>query len=196
MAYLYFAKQVGIAAAFGIWAYIVAKGLFAGHSLRLRPVKEAALLVPTGLAVAIGLLFALGLAGFLTAPGILGCAAISTGLAYWRLRGGDWGFPRTRLRLISPASVGGILKLARRAILSRESLIRLTMMAIAGSVLLPVALQGLTPPLQSDEVRYHLPYALHFVEQGRIAPDLYLRFPFFTLNVNLLYAAAIILVTT
>ena len=193
MAYLYFAKQVGIAAAFGVWAYIVAKGLFAGSSLRLRPLEEVALLVPTGLAVAIGLLFALGLAGLLTTSGILGCATILLGLACWRLRGGlVLGLSRTWRTAVSPKGIGTTLRLAHSVILSRESLIRLTMMAVAGSVLLPVAMHGLTPPLQSDEVRYHLPYALHFVEQGRITPDLYLRFPFFTLNVNLLYAAAIV----
>ena len=193
MAYLYFAKQVGIALALGAWAYIVAKGLFTGSSLRLRPVEEAALLVPAGLAVAIGLLFALGLGGLLTAPGILGAAGIALALACWRLRSrlalGLAGVWRAASRL---AQAGPAIGTTRRALLNRETLIPLAMIAVAGSVLIPVALNGLTPPLQSDEVRYHLPYALHFVEQGRIAPDLHLRFPFFTLNVNLLYAAAIV----
>ncbi len=64
------------------------------------------------------------------------------------------------------------------------------MAAFVATVLVPMALAALTPPLQDDEVRYHLPYAMHFVEQERIVPNLFLRFPFFTLNVNLLYAAA------
>ena len=193
MAYLYLAKQIGIAVAFGVWAYIVAKGLFARSSLRLSPVEEVALLVPAGLAVAIGLLFVLGLAGVLTTPGILGGAALALALACWRLRGHlASGLSRTVHAAAGLSGIGATIGLARRAIVSREVLTRLAMIAIVGTVLAPVALNGLTPPLHSDEVRYHLPYALHFVEQGRIAPDLYLRFPFFTLNVNLLYAAAIV----
>ncbi len=176
MAYLYFAKQLGIAAAFGIWACIVAKGLFAKSSLRMSPIEEAALLTPVGLAVAIGLLFGLGLAGLLTAPAVLVVAGLALAIAGWRLR------DRSALGL------SGTL----RTITDRETRVRLIMFLIAGAVLLPVALNCLTPPYKSDEVRYHLPYALHFVEQGRIAPDLYLRYPFHTLNVNLLYAAALI----
>ena len=193
MAYLYLTKQIGIAVAFGVWAYIVAKGLLARSPLRLSPVEEVALLVPAGLAVAIGLLFVLGLAGGLTTPGILGGAALALALACWRLRGYlASGLSRTVHAAAGLSGIGATIGLARRAIVSREVLTRLAMIAIVGTVLAPVALNGLTPPLHSDEVRYHLPYALHFVEQGRIAPALYLRFPFFTLNVNLLYAAAIV----
>ena len=173
MAYLYLAKQIGIAGAFGIWAYIVAKGLFARSSLRLSLAEEVALLTPAGLGIAVVLLFGLGIAGGLTGPGILAGAGLTLALACWRLRG----------RIASGLS-GTI-----RAIACRETLV---MIAITSTVLVPVALNGLTPPHHSDEVRYHLPYALHFVEQGRIVPDLDLRFPFFTLNVNLLYAAAIV----
>ena len=173
MAYLYLAKQIGIAGAFGIWAYIVAKGLFARSSLRLSLAEEVALLTPAGLGVAIVLLFGLGIAGGLTGPGILAGAGLTLALACWRLRG----------RIASGLSE------TVRAIACRETLV---IIAIVGTVLVPVALNGLTPPHYSDEVRYHLPYALHFVEQGRIVPDLDLRFPFFTLNVNLLYAAAIV----
>ena len=176
MAYLYLAKQIGIAGALGIWAYIIARGLFARSSLRLSLTEEVALLVPVGLAVAILLLFALGIAGSLTAPGILTAAALALALACWRQRG----------------HIASGLSGTVRAFVSRETPARFVMIGIVGTVLVPVALNGLTPPLHSDEVRYHLPYALHFVEQGRIVPDLYLRFPFFTLNVNLLYAAAII----
>ena len=176
MAYLYLAKQVGIAVAFGIWAYIVAKGLFARSSLRLNPVEEVALLVPAGLAVAIGLLFVLGLAGVLTAPGVLAVAGLALAIAGWRLRDRH------------ASGLSGTL----RAIARRETPARLVMILIAGTVLIPVALNALTPPYMSDEVRYHLPYALNFVEQGRIVPDLYLRYPFHTLNLNLLYAAALI----
>ena len=178
MAYLYLAKQIGIAVAFAAWAYIVAKGLFAGSSLRLSPVAEVALLVPVGLAVAIGLLFGLGIVGAFTGPWILAGAVLLPAFACWRLRD----------RFASGLSgLSGTL----RAIACRETPARLAMALIAGVVLVPVALDALTPPYMSDEVRYHLPYALHFLEQGRIVPDLYLRYPFHTLNVNLLYGAAL-----
>ena len=176
MAYLYLAKQVGIAGALALWAYIVAKGLFARSSLRLSFVQEVALLVPAGLGLAILLLFGLGIAGALTGPGILAGGGVVLALALWRLRG----------RMV-PGMHGTV-----RALMSTVTPARVAMLAVAGTVLVPVALNALTPPLMSDEVRYHLPYALHFVEQGRIAPDLYLRFPFFALNVNLLYAAALV----
>ena len=193
MAYLYLAKQIGIAVAFGVWAYIVAKGLFARSPLRLSPIEEVALLVPAGLAVAILLLFGLGLAGALTTLRILSGAGLALALACWRLRAHiASGLSRTVHAAAGLSGIGATIERARPAIVSREALTRLAMIAIVGTVLAPVALNGLTPPLHSDEVRYHLPYALHFVEQGRIAPDLYLRFPFFTLNVNLLYAAAIV----
>ena len=176
MAYLYLAKQIGIAGVFALWAYVVAKGFFGRSALRLSFVQEVALLVPAGLCVAVLLLFGLGIAGALTGPGILVGAGLALALAGWRLRGCVW-----------PPAFG-----TARAITSHVTPARLAMIAIACTVLVPVALRALTPPIVSDEVRYHLPYALHFVEQGRIVPDLYLRFPFFTLNVNLLYAAALI----
>ena len=176
MAYLYLAKQVGLAAAFAVWAYVVAKGLFANSPLRLSRTEEVALLVPVGLGVAILLLFGLGLAGTLTGTGILTGAGLMLAFSCCRLRG----------RIAS-----GVYA-AARAIASRRATAGIVMIAVAGTVLVPVALNALTPPYMSDEVRYHLPYALHFVEQGRIVPDLYLRYPFHTLNVNLLYAAALI----
>ena len=193
MAYLYLVKQIGLAGAFGAWAYIIAKGLFARSSLRLSLIEEVALLVPAGLAVASLLLFGLGLAGALTALGILSGAGLALALACWRLRGQiASGLSRTVQAATGLSGISAAIELARPAIASRESLTRLAMIAIVGTVLVPVALNGLTPPLHSDEVRYHLPYALHFVEQGRIVPNLDLRFPFFTLNVNLLYVAAIV----
>ena len=176
MAYLYLAKQLGIAVVFAVWAYIVARGLFARASLRLSPLEEVALLVPAGLAVGIALLFVLGLAGALTAPGILAGGGLALVLAGWRLRG--------RLAWKQPE--------AMRAKADRETLARLVMVLILGTVLVPVALDALTPPFLSDEVRYHLPYALHFAEQGRIVPDMDLRYPFHALNLNLLYTAALI----
>ena len=181
VAYLYLTKQIGIAVAFSVWAYIVAKGVFARSSLRLSFVEEMALLVPAGLAVAIGLLFVLGLAGVLTAPGILAVGGLALVFAGWRLR---------EHLASGPISIG--LSRPVHAMARRETLARLVMVLIAGAVLIPVALNALSPPWRSDEVRYHLPYALHFVEQGRIVPDLYLRYPFHTLNVNLLYTVALI----
>ena len=114
MAYLYLTEQIGIAAAFGVWAYVVGKGLFAGSSLRLSPVEEVALLVPAGLAVAIGLLFGLGIVGVLTGPWILASAGLLLAFACWRLRD----------HIV--AGLSGTV----RAIARREILVRLLMIAI------------------------------------------------------------------
>ncbi len=143
---------------------------------RLTLVEAISICVPTGLAIGILLLFALGLIGMFTLPAVVVTAGTVLGIAGWRLRG--------QMARLHPSS--------ETAFISRRSAARLAMGLIACGLLAPVALNALTPPLASDEVRYHLPYALQFVEQGRIAPDLHLRYPFFTLNVNLLYAAGLL----
>ena len=155
MAYLYLAKQIGIAGAFALWAYLVAKGLFARTPLRLSFVQEVALLVPVGLGVAVLLLFGLGIAGHLTAPGIVASAGLGLALSCWRLRG-----------RIAPAGAFGTI----RAIASAATPACLAMIAIACTILVPVALRALTPPIASDEVRYHLPYALRHATVFRIGP--------------------------
>ena len=168
---LYVSKQVLLTLGTGVFAFIVGKGLFRGQ-LKLTALEQAALLTPAGLGVLILLLFALGTLGLLSPTPVLGAASLLLLWSLWRLRPRLllWGLQALRLRP-SP----------KELLLVVATLILLT----------PIALAPLAPPHSTDEVRYHLPYAMHFVEQGTIVPDLHLRYPFFTLNVNLLYSFAL-----
>ena len=173
MEFLYIGKQMLLMLGTGFSAFVIAKGLFRS-SLRLTPLEEAALLTPAGLGILILLLFALGTLGFLSLGPVLGCVGLLLLLSAWRLK------PRLR--------PGGL-----RALRLRVTPLQILLLIATLIILTPIALVPLTPPHQSDEIRYHLPYALHFVEQGAIVPDLHLRYPFFTLNVNLLYSFALLI---
>lgn len=56
---------------------------------------------------------------------------------------------------------------------------------------LPLALRPLQPPMQWDEVMYHLPYAQFWADQGRLSVDPWVRYPLSAYNLNLLYSAAL-----
>ena len=169
--FLYVSKQLLLMLGTGLSAFIIGKGLFRGP-LRLTALEEAALLTPVGLGVLILLLFALGVLGFLSLTSVLGGIGLLLLWSLWRLKVWAW--------------LGGL-----RTLRLRINLGKVLFLAAVLALLTPIALAPLTPPHYSDEVRYHLPYALHFVEQGAIAPDLHLRYPFFTLNINLLYSFAL-----
>ena len=173
MEFLYIGKQMLLMLGTGFSAFVIAKGLFRS-SLQLTALEEAALLTPAGLGILILLLFALGTLGFLSLAPVLGCVGLLLLLSAWRLR--PW------LRL------GGL-----RTLRLRVAPLKILLLVATLIILTPIALVPLTPPHQSDEIRYHLPYALHFVEQGAIVPDLHLRYPFFTLNINLLYSFALLI---
>ena len=173
MEFLYFGKQLLLTFGAAAAAFVIAKGLFRG-SLKLTALEEVALLTPVGLGVLILLLFALGILGLLSAAPVLAGAGLLLLLSAWRLKPRAWlaGLQGFRLR-VSPR--------------------KLLLLAAVLALLAPIALAPLTPPKYSDEIRYHLPYALHFVEQGAIVPDLHLCYPFFTLNINLLYSFALLI---
>ena len=173
MEFLYFGKQLLLTLGTAVAAFIIAKGLFRG-SLKLTALEEVALLTPVGLGVLILLLFTLGILGLLSPTSALACVALLLLSAAWRLKPRPWLAGRRALRLrVNPR--------------------KLMLLAAAAALLAPIALAPLAPPHSSDEVRYHLPYALHFVEQAAIIPDLHLRYPFFTLNINLLYSFALMI---
>ena len=173
MEFLYVGKQMLLMLGTGFLAFVIAKGLFRS-SLQLAALEEAALLTPAGLGILILLLFALGLLGFLSLAPVLGCVGLLLLLSAWRLK------PRLRL--------GGLRTLRLCA-----TPLKVLLLIAALVLLAPIALVPLTPPCHSDEIGCHLPCALHFVEQGAIVPDLHLRYPFFTLNVNLLYSFALLI---
>ena len=169
----YIAKQLSLTFAVGLCAFIIGKGAFR-KSLSLRPIEEIAILTAAGLGIIVLLLFALGTLRLFTPASVFCGIGVLMLLAIWRLKLElePFGFQTIRHR-IKPKGV----------VLLTATLILLT----------PVVLVPLTPPIHSDELRYHLPYALHFVEQRAITPDLYLRYPFFTLNINLLYSFALMI---
>ena len=173
MEFLYVGKQMLLMLGTGFSAFVIAKGLFRS-SLQLTALEEVALLTPAGLGILILLLFALGMMASLSLAPVLGCGGLLLLLSLWRLRSRLW--------------LGGL-----RILWLRTTPLKMLLLIAVLILLTPIVLAPLTPPHQSDEIRYHLPYALHFVEQGAIVPDLHLRYPFFTLNVNLLYSFALLI---
>ena len=173
MELLYVGKQILLTLGIGTFAFVIGKGLFRA-SLKLTALEEAALLTPVGLGVLILLLFAVGTLGLLSPEPVMGLVGLLLLLSLWRL--------------------GPKLREYGLQVLRHRPAPKQFLLAVAAFVLLmPIALTPLAPPHSSDEIRYHLPYALHFVEQAAIVPDLHLRYPFFTLNINLLYSFALMI---
>lgn len=170
---LYAGKQILLALGTGICAFTIGKGLFR-VPLKLTVLEEAALLTPMGLGILILLLFALGTLGLLSPTPVLGGAGLLLLVSLWRL---------------APRLLPWALYVLRYRPTPKQLLLVVTVLIL----LMPIALAPLAPPHSTDEVRYHLPYALHFVEQGAIVPDLHLRYPFFPLNINLLYSFALMI---
>ena len=170
---IYIGKQLLIMFSTGLAGFLIGKGLL-GNSLGLGALEEIALLTPVGLGVVILLLFALGTLGILSPVPVLACIGLLVMLSLGRFR------PALDLDV-------------REALGSGSTARRLLTLYATILLLIPVVLTPLTPPWDSDEIRYHLPYALHFVEQNAITPDLYLRYPFSPLNINLLYVLALMI---
>ena len=173
MAWLYVLQQIAITLSLAGFAYALGKAVFRAP-LRISTLEEVAILTPVGIAVMILAIFALGLLGRLDLQSLLIAFSFLLAFVAWRLRA---------LMSRRPWRSGPL----------RLNPGRLALGLIALAVLVPLLLTPATPPHHSDEIRFHLPYALHFVEQGTIVPDLYLRYPFHTLNMNLLYAAGLLM---
>lgn len=62
------------------------------------------------------------------------------------------------------------------------------LMALAPTLVAPLA-----PPLQWDELMYHLPHARQWASSGHLSVNDWLRFPWFPYNYDLLYACALLL---
>ena len=100
-----------------------------------------------------------------------------------------------------------IAPVARRdtmpALLARVRSLRMTIgrlplttwwwITIAVAVSLPLLLRPLQVPSEWDELAYHLPYARFWAEQGALTVNEWLRYPLSAYNLNLLYAAALLL---
>ena len=173
MEIFYVAQQLTLVFGTAFIAFIIAKGLFK-NSLNLAIWEEIGVLVPVGLGIIILLLFTLGMLHWLFPLPVLGCTILLLIFSIWNLK--------YKFRLV-----------CIRSLITNLTWNRLLIFATALGLLAPIFLVPLTPPYYSDEIRYHLPYALHFLELGAIEPDLYLRYPFFTLNINLLYSLALMI---
>jgi hypothetical protein len=170
---VYFFVQMSAIGGVCLAAYLVGKGVFL-HRLKLEPLEEIGILVPFGLGVFIIVLFFLALLHELRLTTVLASTGLLASLGAWRIVTG----PGEALARRFAAGIS-----ARNASLA----------LLLAVLLIPAMLVALAPPFASDEIRYHLPYALHFVEQQGLQPNLELRYPFFSLNINLLYSLSLLI---
>lgn len=128
-----------------------------------------------GLGIAIvGLgLFAIGMVGWLTIPGVCALLALlfAGGCAAWRISPFRADFWRTRLRVLTQCWSWPLV------------------LVWAGLVL--IGTRAVIPDANaySDAIYYHLAYAQDWANAGRLTVDPFLFFPFFANNFVLLYAA-------
>jgi hypothetical protein len=59
-------------------------------------------------------------------------------------------------------------------------------------ILSPLFLLPLYPPIKWDEISYHLPYALFYVEHQGLAVNPFLRYPLYAHNIDLLYSLSLL----
>lgn len=56
-----------------------------------------------------------------------------------------------------------------------------------------LSLRPLETPTGWDELMYHLPYAEYWARSGKIEVNVWLRYPLFAYNLDLLYAASMLI---
>ncbi len=134
-----------------------------GHAL--------ALLLGQGLVIAA--LQGLGIAGALRPASVGSLLAVAAAMALWQAR------------TLSRFETGW-----REAWRHRDRAERwahtVVLLWVVSTLLVPLA-----PPLEWDELSYHLPLARQWAESGQIQPVTWLRYPWFPYNYDLLYAAAL-----
>ena len=152
--------------------------------LRWRPSTRAMptpLALPMAITLGIGIcictLQALAIAGLLTKMPVL--ALLGSGLVlgviavFLRAREGS-------MRI----TLGAAWRARTRA--EKSVLIALALMA------LPTVVAPLSPPIEWDELMYHLPHAMQWASSGRLQVNEWLRYPWFPYNYDLLYAGALL----
>lgn len=60
------------------------------------------------------------------------------------------------------------------------------------SLLVPLLLTALYPPIEWDEISYHLPYARYYVQNNGLGVNPYLRYPLCSHNFDLLYSLSLL----
>ena len=61
-----------------------------------------------------------------------------------------------------------------------------------GLMALPTLVAPLSPPIEWDELAYHLPHAVQWAASGQLQVNEWLRYPWFPYNYDLLYAGALL----
>jgi len=148
------------------------------QSVERQALVRASLACATGMAVLILLILGLGLVGQfnVVALGVLFGAAFALGV----YRAVAW------IRLPVPSG-GAFEDLAQLGRIPRWAWLAIL------AALLPYFIRPLVPPLEWDEVAYHLPYVRFWAERGELSINEWLRYPYFPYSYHMLYVAAYIL---
>lgn len=148
------------------------------HSLSIvcmRVSEWVFLSVSAGMALVILMLFVLGIVRQLNQTSVLLVGSVGTAFAalLTRRRGALWSNLKRMSSTTSAAQWG------------------VPAAVLLCAIMIPFLPLPLFPALGSDAVSYHLPYARWFVEHEAIETNKLLRYPFFSLNYNLLYACGL-----
>jgi hypothetical protein len=128
--------------------------------------------VSAGLALQIALLILLAMVRQLNATAVLVTSTVLAGSSIWLLS-------------LRPHCIQSVVAVMRRPWLEWLAIVPVLLVIAAWLV------RPLGPAAGSDPLTYHLPYARFYLEQGGLAVNETLRFPFHAHNLNLLYAAAL-----
>ena len=129
-----------------------------------------------GLGIVIVLLQGLAIAGWLQAVPLVALAVVGVLLALREL---------ARCR---PAPWLRAVAVSWRALPAASRLLCAAVLVLAA----PTVLAPLGPPVEWDELMYHLPHASQWALTGRLTVNEWLRYPWFPYDYELLYAAALV----
>jgi hypothetical protein len=155
-----------------------------GTLLRLAKAQrgdDAWLVVALAVAAGMGLFVVaeqmLAIAGLLRRPALMAVLVLGWCLSGWQV----WQWLRQRRQ--THVGTGPVRWAAKD----------LFWLAIILSALAPTLIAPLKPPVQWDELMYHLPHARQWALSGALTVNEWLRYPWFPYNYDLLYAAALLL---
>jgi hypothetical protein len=169
-------QQYVLLGAFAVAAYGLGRPLIGWMQKphQLSPLLSVPLQISAGLGIMMISLFIAGSAGSLGAPVVATLLLVGSGLVLAPLR---------------------TIAVTLRAMARRLRHLPLGVwwwVAVLTLVGMPLLLAPLRPPTAWDELAYHLPYARFWAQQGALMVDPWLRYPLGPYNLDLLYAAALI----
>lgn len=176
-------QQYVLLGAFAVAAYGLGRPLIGWMQMphQLSPLLSVPLQISAGLGIMMISLFIAGSAGSLGAPVVLTLLLVGSAQALASLA---WGPAPLRSIAVTLRAMGRRLR--------RVPLGVWWWVAVLTLVAIPLVLAPLSPPTYWDELAYHLPYARFWAEQGALTVSPWLRYPLGPYNLNLLYAAALI----